>query len=147
MGRSFRTSLLLTAPFRAWWVAAKCASSPLGPRKSLPMASEGCLCFLFPQQPPSVSCAILFVLFMLRKVSCFRGMCNHSSSVRIYFTSNQGVTENRFSFCCYSNIFKNCTGNLVSNYTADKQPRSHLFPHNLVLNPQCCRKLSKWWMR
>lgn len=110
------------------------------------MTSKGSLCFFLSQQSPSVVLSYLSCL-MLRKVSCFQERCNHSFLYKNQFhleSSSQGTAENRFTFCCYPNFFEKVTGNTVSNYTADKQPRGHLLPCNLVLNPQCQERAHVW---
>jgi len=92
-----------------------------------------------------LSCLPVFVVLsclsclMFREVSCFQGRCSHSFICKNWFhpeSSNQGMAKSRFTFCCYPIFFKRGTGNMVSNYIANKQPRGHLFPCNLVFNLQ-----------
>lgn len=131
MGWSFRTCLLLTAFQELSGLQQKVHHLLLGPRKSLPMASKGCLFLLF-----SVCCAILFVLSYSQDSGKVQSLLPLSESVSPRI-QQLGHGREQIYFLLLSQFFKKGTGNMVSNYTANKQCRGHLFPCNLVLNLQC----------
>lgn len=84
MGRSFRTCLLLTAFQELSGLQQKVHHLLLGPRKSLPMASKGCLFLLFSAVSQCLLCYPVCPILL----SGFREGAITPPSVRICFTQN-----------------------------------------------------------
>lgn len=133
-----------------------CTISSWALEKAFLVASKGCLCF-FSQQSPSVCCAILLVLsYAQERVLLAEKMqsllpLQKSISPRI---QQPGHGRELIYILLLSHYLKKRNRNMVSNCTADKQPRGHLFPCKLLLSPQYQERAhlyvqnwDNWWFK
>lgn len=117
--RSFRTSLLLTAFRELSGLQQNVHHLLLGPRKSLPVTSKGCL-FLCSAVSQCLLCYSVCPGLMLRNVSYLQRRSSHSFLCKNLFhaeSSTEGMAGNWFTSYCYPIIFKKSNRKMLSNYT------------------------------